>query len=551
PSYTDEEIRLLEYVSRHISQALQRKQYRAQLEAQVQQRTQAYRDSLKQLEAVNEQLSLTDQQRQQHLEQVKALLDNAGQGFLTCNELLQLEPDYSKECLNIFNQTQLSGAIVRLLVPDNIPLQELYTEVFSEVFNPEQPSGMVSTYLSLLPKELTINEQSCQVQYKKISDKQIMVILSDISEHKKLQQALLKQQEQSNFIVYALMHASEVRDTLLALQQFLDKQCVANSDLSKPSQSIINWVELYRDVHTFKGILAQINCPDLPELLHKLEDQLQLIIRQDPHLTTPPRYDFNFNEVADKLAEVIDLLKQHLGAHFFKQEKTLPVSLSLIQQLHTALAGQGNALLANALLQLQFKTLNEALSTHFSTTERLADQQGKILHNVVYQGDEIFLDTHLYQPLFNVLVHLFRNAVDHGIETPEERIASGKPPEARILCIANIDANQLSISICDDGRGIAVDDVKEQALRRGILDDSSLDRLSNEDTLQLIFNDDLSTKSEVTELSGRGMGLAAVKDQCDRFSASIRVFSVLGEGTRFDISLPLQQGAYFIDTSIV
>ena len=551
PSYTEDEIRLLEYVSRHISQALQRKQYRAQLEAQVQQRTHAYRESLKQLEAMNEQLSLTDQQKQQHLEQVKALLDNAGQGFLTCNELLQLEPDYSKECLNIFNRTQLSGEIVRLLVPDNIPLQELYTEVFSEVFNPEQPATMVSTYLSLLPTELTINEQSCQVQYKKISDKQIMVILSDISEHKKLQQALLKQQEQSNFIVYALIHASEVRETLMALQQFLDKHCIVNSDVKALSQPTKHWIELYRDVHTFKGILAQINCPGLPELLHKLEDQLQLIIRQDTHVTTPPRYDVNFNEVAGKLAEVIDLLKQHLGAHFFKQEKTLPVSMSLIKQLHTALVGQGNTVLANALLQLQFKTLKEALSTHFSTTERLASQHGKILHNVVYQGDEIFLDTHLYQPLFNVLVHLFRNAVDHGIETPEERIASGKPAEARILCIAKIDTNQLSISISDDGRGIAVDNVKEQALRRGILDDSSLDSLSNEEALQLIFSEDLSTKSEITELSGRGMGLAAVKNQCNQFSASIRVSSTLGKGTRFDISLPLQQGTYFIDTSIV
>ncbi|MDP5138265.1 ATP-binding protein [Rheinheimera baltica] len=544
PGYTDEERRLLEYVSRHISQALQRKQYRAQLEAQVQERTQAYRDSLQALEQVNRQLNLADKQTQLHLKQVKALLDNTGQGFLTCNSALQLEPEYSKECLKIFNAPRLSGDIVNLLAADNNNLQALYQDVLPEVLMADQPADMVHTYLSLLPNELQLAGRYYDLQYKKISVDQVMVILSDITEQKTLQHELLQQQQQAGFIVYALTQSDEVRATLLAFRQFIDTQ-LANKIWSNPGNAELR--ELFREVHTYKGLLAQIYCPHFPEVLHQLEEALQNILNDPAMAVGFHLSEAQFEQLSALLADVMAVLEQHLGGNFFTQEKMLPVPLSLVQQLQANFAAQGNQPLAKLLQQLQYKSLKEALACHFVTAQRLARQQGKLLQPVNYLGDTVFLDTDYYQPLIHAMVHLFRNAVDHGIELPEERLSDGKIAAATLSCHVQYQDQRLFINISDDGRGIAVEQIKHYAVEKALADNSALQQMNDDDILQLIFAEELTTKSAVTQLSGRGVGLSALKHQCSKFSATIRVSSLAGQGCSFEMVVPLVEGTFILD----
>lgn len=544
PGYTDDEIRLLEYVSRHISQALQRKQYRAQLEAQVQERTQAYRDSLQALEQVHQQLNLAHQQNQLHLKQVQALLDNAGQGFLTCNSALQLESNYSKECLKIFNASQLSGNIVDFLAAENVNLQALYQEILPEVLMPNQPVGMVNTYLSLLPNELTLTGRQYDLQYKKISEDQVMVILSDITEQKTLQQALLDQQLQASFIVYALAQPEEVRATLLAFQQFIESQ-IAKRVWLNAGNAVLQ--EVFRDIHTYKGLLAQIYCPALPDVLHQLEERLQHKLGDTVSASDGDLSEEYFEQLVLLLTDAKELLAQHLGENFFTQEKTLPVPLSLVQQLQKKFSAEGNQQLSIVLQQLQFKSISEALAGHFATAQRLARQQGKLLNPVSYRGDTVYLDTEYYQQLIHGMVHLFRNAVDHGIELPEERQASGKAAAATLSCHVQYKDKQLIIKISDDGRGISAEQVRQLAIEKALVDNALLQQLHDDDILQLIFTEQLSTKSAVTQLSGRGVGLSALKHQCSKFSAEVQVHSIAGQGCEFELIIPLVKGTFLFD----
>jgi two-component system chemotaxis sensor kinase CheA len=159
--------------------------------------------------------------------------------------------------------------------------------------------------------------------------------------------------------------------------------------------------------------------------------------------------------------------------------------------------------------------------------------------NIVLEGENTDLDKSILDSLAEPMMHLLRNAVDHGIEPPLERAAAGKPPEGTIRLNAYHQGNQVVIEISDDGRGIDLPKVVKTAVGKGILTAEQAARLSDADALDLIFNAGFSTSSEVTEISGRGIGMDVAKAVMDRLKGTIGVRSVPGEGTTFRLKVPL------------
>ena len=159
--------------------------------------------------------------------------------------------------------------------------------------------------------------------------------------------------------------------------------------------------------------------------------------------------------------------------------------------------------------------------------------------NIVIEGENTDLDKRILDALAEPMMHLLRNSVDHGIETPLDRAAAGKPPEGTIRLDAYHQGNQVVIEISDDGRGIDLPAVIRKAVERGIVSPEQAPRLSENEALDLIFNAGLSTASQVTEVSGRGVGMDIVKAVMDRLKGSIAVRSIPGEGTTFLLKVPL------------
>lgn len=149
------------------------------------------------------------------------------------------------------------------------------------------------------------------------------------------------------------------------------------------------------------------------------------------------------------------------------------------------------------------------------------------------------IDATHFNPLVKSLVHVFRNAMVHGIESPEERVEMGKPERGVLTCCILRQQGHLVLEISDDGRGMDLDLLRQYGLERGGLDQSELAELPDEAVLQLIFNDDFSTTKEVDDYSGRGVGLAAVCDQVERLGGTIKVLSRKGRGSSFKFTLPL------------
>jgi two-component system chemotaxis sensor kinase CheA len=151
------------------------------------------------------------------------------------------------------------------------------------------------------------------------------------------------------------------------------------------------------------------------------------------------------------------------------------------------------------------------------------------------QGGDTELDRSVLRELSDSLLHLVRNAVDHGVETTEERVAAGKPPQARILLDAMQLGSEVVIAVTDDGQGIDVGRVRSQAQRQGI--DTA--GLSDEEALQLVFRSGLSTAPFVSDVSGRGVGLDVVEASVAAVRGRIEVRSVAGKGTEFRLVVPI------------
>jgi two-component system chemotaxis sensor kinase CheA len=166
----------------------------------------------------------------------------------------------------------------------------------------------------------------------------------------------------------------------------------------------------------------------------------------------------------------------------------------------------------------------------------LAHRQGKQIE-LLLQGEETRVDKAVIDEIGEPLVHLIRNAVDHGIEPPSVRLARGKPPTGTILLSAAQESNQVVITLVDDGGGIDAQEVRRKAIERGIVRDDEL--LTDREAIQLIFTQGFSTARTVTDVSGRGVGLDVVVQSMERLNGLIEAETMPGAGTKFTLQLPL------------
>lgn len=154
-------------------------------------------------------------------------------------------------------------------------------------------------------------------------------------------------------------------------------------------------------------------------------------------------------------------------------------------------------------------------------------------------GEETELDKSVADEIGDPLVHLVRNAIDHGIETPVERQAKGKPGEGRLTIAASQEGNSIAIRINDDGRGIPVDKIKAKALAKGLISKTELATMEHREVLNLIFLPGFSTAEQVTDVSGRGVGMDVVRTNIRKINGSVDLESEPGKGSQIIIKLPL------------
>jgi two-component system chemotaxis sensor kinase CheA len=199
--------------------------------------------------------------------------------------------------------------------------------------------------------------------------------------------------------------------------------------------------------------------------------------------------------------------------------------------------------LVDDLLENSKKLLMLPLSTQSSLLRKvvrdLARELGKDAELVIH-GEDTRMDKRILEEIKDPLVHLLRNSLDHGIESPEARAAAGKPARATItIKVSQVNGNQVEIAIQDDGAGIDTDRVRTQAVARGLLSAAAAEALDPAAAQALIFEADLSTSPMITQLSGRGLGLAIVREKAEKLGGRVNIESRRGQGATLRMTLPL------------
>ncbi|TYQ30713.1 hybrid sensor histidine kinase/response regulator [Pseudanabaena sp. UWO310] len=199
--------------------------------------------------------------------------------------------------------------------------------------------------------------------------------------------------------------------------------------------------------------------------------------------------------------------------------------------------GRASRQMQTAIEQARMRMLSEIFSRFPRLLRDLSLSHGKQVELVV-RGSSTLVERSVIEVLEDPLLHLIRNAFDHGIESPEARIAKGKPPKGRIEIAAGYRGNQTIITVSDDGNGIDFAKLRDRALQMG-LSESDLDDSTDIELLELIFEAGFSTAERVTSLSGRGVGMDVVRSNLNRIGGNVRVETEAGKGTTFILTVPV------------
>ena len=245
-----------------------------------------------------------------------------------------------------------------------------------------------------------------------------------------------------------------------------------------------------------------------------------LVERLDQHA------DADTHAALNDVRQMLGHMQQTLGEHIDDLDRFDRRSTHLAQQLY------------DEALQCRMRPFGDATHAYPRVVRDLARSLGKqVRFNIV--GEATQVDRDILDMLDAPLGHLLRNAVDHGVETPEAREAQGKPPEATITLEARHSAGKLLITVADDGAGIDLEAVRAAVVRRGLSDADTASRLSDHELLDFLLLPGFSMREHVTDVSGRGVGLDAVHEVVKAVRGTVRIHNEPGRGTRFMLQLPL------------
>jgi two-component system chemotaxis sensor kinase CheA len=476
--------------------------------------------SYRKLEELNHGLEKKVQERTTALRQMnrdmRLVLDNVDQGFVTLGPDGVMALEHSRVVGEWFGEyaapVPFSEYIGRVSTAFGLEFRLAWEQVTDD-FLP------LEVCLSQLPERLTVEERSFSLRYLPFhrDDKLegVLVMIAEISER------LAREREEAD--QGELMQAFKrfVLDRR-GFELFL-RDATQMVEIIRRPELVTDLVTLKRTLHTLKGNSASMGLAVVARLCHQLEEQLA----EENAMSAP---------TVEELARRWNLIRQHIGSLGGAQS-----GQQLIEVPRAEYAALVSRLSVDTVLEREL--LDQILSWQLEPVERplerLAEQAVALGHRLdkgeirtVVEPNGVRLDAAAWNPFFAELIHLVRNAVDHGLESPEERELAQKPRQGTLRFKAQTTATTLSFEISDDGRGIDWHAIAKAAKAQ------KLPHQTREELFEAMCSDGLSTRADVTAASGRGVGMAAARGRIERMGGSIEVSSARNVGTTFVIRFP-------------
>lgn len=236
------------------------------------------------------------------------------------------------------------------------------------------------------------------------------------------------------------------------------------------------------------------------------------------------------DQIMNMVGELVLVRNRLTSLGMTKEDEDLTKAVSNLDAVTTDLQG--------AVMKTRMQPIKKVFGRFPRVVRDLARSLNKEI-KLILEGEETDLDKNLVEALADPLVHLVRNSVDHGIEEPDKREATGKPREGTVVLSASQEGDHILLTIRDDGAGMNAEKLKEIAIERGVLDTDAANRMSDSDAFNLIFAPGFSTKTEISEVSGRGVGMDVVKTKITQLNGTVNIDSEMGVGTVLEIKVPL------------
>lgn len=470
---------------------------------------------------------------------MKALLDSLGQGFLIFNSEGKCLDIFSKACNEIFETDPTKKLIWELL-----KLPEKEVEGFKK--------WMLTLFSEMLPFEDLSNlgpaifnhsgQKNISLSYYPLRDENnliqaVVLVGTDITSLVAAEKNLKQEKEYAQFIIKLIQRKKQVSQFITEINRLITdlEKCTTNEHTSWDKNS------LFSIIHTIKGgagTYSQIEmvdaCHDAEDILSNVEksfsSQQAILFKQKSKL------------IRTKFEEFKNSTKEILGSHIVENEKIIEIQEVDFRQSMKFLIQNNES--KDFALELETKYLLEPIQNYFyiyqDHVERMALALNKKVNPLDISKNNILVFPGIYDHLFACLIHTFNNSLDHGIEPAEERFELGKNEQATIKVDFKILTSPnptLNIIISDDGRGISPQKIREKLSKMGINTDNETDP----EVIQHIFDEQFSTKESVTQTSGRGVGMQAIKEAAEGLGGTAYVESKLGSGTKIFITVPYIQ----------
>ncbi|MEA3513349.1 MAG: response regulator [Campylobacterota bacterium] len=489
--------------------------------------------------SIREDITATMKAKQLN-KKINTLLSNATNGYLLINKDFKVEDGYSLKCLEIFNKDSIKDCnILELLFKTSSKTRDTFEKGVKNIINSINKSKQ-QLYISLMPKEIKIDNKYIFVTYKKISRKHIMIILDDITQTKNLENKIKKQKEKQDTIIAVVSNIENFLYIKKEFNELIGKIYVNRNTISY--ENCKSREAFLRKLHTFKGLFSQMYMYNTSNAIHELESKIAMSSKNQKNI------EINENEnIVSNFNNDTKLIKDILGKNYFniqKKLKTNSLSLDKIKEELKDIINKPiniNFKLRNVVSSIEllsYKSLYDIFLSHSSIIDNLSKDLNKSVYKFKISGDKNLKIPFEYEDFFRNFIHLYKNSLDHGIKDEITREINNKKPIATISCEFFLKDNKLTVKISDDGEGLDKDKILIMAQSKNMITDQEIENITDQEIYNLIFRNNFSTSKTVNSISGRGIGMSAVKESLDELNGVIEIDNNYPNGLTYIFTIP-------------
>ena len=493
---------------------------------------------IEKLEVKTKAFNTTNEQLDKKQLQLHSLINSIDEGIIQFDATLELSSEnYSQRTFALLGERLLIYKKLDEVLYENEEDRDLFNFTI-DYLKDAQSVDDINQYFSLLKNKVVFNSRYFKLKFKALTHEKFMLVIEDITESQNIKNELELEKNNHKMVIHIL---EDKKEFFKLIEDFTHYMQSINSFVFQS----VNAVTILQKLHTYKGMFLQFRLDNVANAIHEIELELK---EYSMNLNTDSIIQlFNQYKLEQILKNDLEYINSILGhdlidssAADLKVEQALKIRAELQDlSLKESISQDEIKNITQKMYFLDGIVLYNKIEGYYDNIQSFAQKQNLLIDSTTIDGDKSLILPSRFNYMLNSLIHVYRNIVAHGIESPAIREEKNKTQGANINTKFVIQDNALYLSIKDDGQGIDIIALKEKLLSSGILNQQEIDTLDEQQLIQYIFKDKISTKDHIDLLSGQGVGLSSIYQEVQILKGDIEVKNKPNEGLEFIFMLPL------------